>query len=184
MVNSHRGNDVCLVVARVEKALNKVPDVTHATVNLATERASITAGAAVAQNAIVDAVKRAGYEVASNPTTLDIKGMTCASCVSRVEKAILRLPGVSTAVVNLATETATATSTGVSDNAIIAAVTKAEYEAAQHVASSTKPAPSHFDADMLAVMASAVLTVPSSYQCSRRCSALTRCFRRRPTLET
>src|SRR5882762_3004088 len=147
-------------VSRVEKALAKVPGVAHAAVNLATERASITAGSAVAQDAIVNAVNRAGYEVPLNSTTLDIKGMTCASCVSRVEKALLRLPGVSAAVVNLATETAMVTNMGVSENALVAAVAKAGYEAAQHVDSSAKPAPSRFDADMLAVIASAILTVP------------------------
>lgn len=147
-------------VARVEKALARVPGVTNSAVNLATERASVTADAGVAQDAIVDAVNRAGYEVPMNSTTLDIKGMTCASCVSRVEKALLRLPGVSAAVVNLATETATVTSMGVSNDALVAAVIKAGYEAAQHVDSRAEHASSRFDADMLAVLASAVLTIP------------------------
>ena len=38
--------------------------------------------------------------------TLDIGGMTCASCVSRVEKALGKVPGVEAATVNLATEQA------------------------------------------------------------------------------
>jgi P-type Cu+ transporter len=37
---------------------------------------------------------------------LRIKGMTCASCVNRVEKALGRVPGVQQATVNLATEQA------------------------------------------------------------------------------
>ncbi|OOG41857.1 copper-translocating P-type ATPase [Polaromonas sp. A23] len=43
-----------------------------------------------------------------SPSTLDlgISGMTCASCVSRVEKAIRKIPGVQDATVNLATESA------------------------------------------------------------------------------
>ena len=41
-----------------------------------------------------------------SPRTFAIEGMTCASCVSRVEKSLLKVPGVRTAVVNLATETA------------------------------------------------------------------------------
>jgi Cu+-exporting ATPase len=41
--------------------------------------------------------------------TLDITGMTCAACVSRVEKALGKVPGVSAAQVNLATEAATVT---------------------------------------------------------------------------
>src|SRR5689334_7058419 len=40
-------------------------------------------------------------------TTLDIEGMTCASCVGRVQKALSRVDGVAEASVNLATETAT-----------------------------------------------------------------------------
>jgi len=46
--------------------------------------------------------------LASPPATLDlgIGGMTCASCVSRVEKALKKVPGVSDAAVNLATESA------------------------------------------------------------------------------
>src|SRR3954469_23502670 len=39
--------------------------------------------------------------------TLDVGGMTCASCVGRVEKALNRLDGVAGAEVNLATEVAT-----------------------------------------------------------------------------
>lgn len=45
------------------------------------------------------------------PTTLDlgVAGMTCASCVGRVERALKKVPGVSDAVVNLATESARVT---------------------------------------------------------------------------
>src|SRR3954469_18562064 len=45
------------------------------------------------------------------PTTLDlgVSGMTCASCVNRVERALKKVPGVSDAVVNLATESARVT---------------------------------------------------------------------------
>lgn len=39
-------------------------------------------------------------------TQLGIEGMTCAACVTRVERALLRVPGVEDATVNLATETA------------------------------------------------------------------------------
>ncbi|WP_144107328.1 heavy-metal-associated domain-containing protein, partial [Paraburkholderia sp. BCC1886] len=61
----------------------------------------------------------------------DVGGMTCASCALRVEKALAKVPGVARASVNLATETA---SIDVSDAALaadtlIAAVTKAGYEA-------------------------------------------------------
>jgi heavy metal translocating P-type ATPase len=43
----------------------------------------------------------------AKPISIDIEGMTCASCVSRVEKALLKVPGVQSASVNLTTERAT-----------------------------------------------------------------------------
>jgi Cu+-exporting ATPase len=57
---------------------------------------------------------------------IDIEGMTCASCVSRVEKALLKVPGVESASVNLATERATIT--GGDTEALIKAVEKAGYK--------------------------------------------------------
>jgi Cu+-exporting ATPase len=63
--------------------------------------------------------------------TLDIGGMTCASCVSRVEKVLNKIPGVEAATVNLATEQARVRikrgSSKLSD--IIALVEKTGYEA-------------------------------------------------------
>ncbi|VWD56888.1 putative cation-transporting ATPase membrane protein [Burkholderia lata] len=112
-------------VSRVEKALAKVPGVTRASVNLATERATVDAAASVSAAQLVDTVKQAGYGATPTVTDagfaafaplspaapasieLDIDGMTCASCVSRVEKALAKVPGVTRASVNLATERAT-----------------------------------------------------------------------------
>ena len=61
---------------------------------------------------------------------LQVTGMTCASCVARVEKALMKVPGVSAASVNLATEQATvqALST-VPVAALKAAVQQAGYSA-------------------------------------------------------
>jgi P-type Cu+ transporter len=93
-------------VARVERALAKVPGVQAASVNLATEHATVEVDATFDPALLVGAIERAGYEVAREEVDLGIEGMTCASCVSRVEKALLRVPGVSSAEVNLATEQA------------------------------------------------------------------------------
>jgi Cu+-exporting ATPase len=95
-------------VARTEKAIGKVPGVGKAAVNLATEKATVTFDPGeVTAGELVAAVEGAGYGVVTAQETLPIIGMTCASCVSRVEKA-LRLPaGVLKADVNLATEKAT-----------------------------------------------------------------------------
>ena len=94
-------------VTRVEKTLKAVPGVKEASVNLATEEASVSADASVTADSLAAAVRKAGYDVASAETTLGVEGMTCASCVARVEKALLRVPGVAGATVNLATEKAT-----------------------------------------------------------------------------
>jgi Cu+-exporting ATPase len=92
---------------RVEKALAKVPGVTEASVNLASEQASVAYDPAQVQpQALLAAVEQAGYGVISEQVELPITGMTCASCSRRVEKALARVPGVIEASVNLASERA------------------------------------------------------------------------------
>jgi Cu+-exporting ATPase len=93
-------------VARVERALAGVPGVRQASVNLATEAASVQADAAVPLEALRAAVQRAGYRVSEQAVRLRIEGMTCASCSARVERFLHRVPGVMSANVNLATEVA------------------------------------------------------------------------------
>jgi P-type Cu+ transporter len=94
--------------ARVERALRKTPGVAEATVNLATERASVsldeTAGTAAD---VAAAVKDAGYTPITATLEIGIGGMTCANCSNRVERALRKTPGVLDAAVNLATERAT-----------------------------------------------------------------------------
>ena len=122
-------------VGRVERALKAVPGVADAVVNLATEKASITTSTAVGRAALVKAVEDVGYDVPASysapaPATLEvaIEGMTCASCVGRVEKALKAVPGVTSAVVNLATEKATVH--GSADAAALAAaIENAGYDA-------------------------------------------------------
>ncbi len=117
-------------VARVEKALQAVPGVSRASVNLATERAAVEFTDGVDFRAVVRAVDTAGYAVRENTTELAIEGMTCASCVGRVEKALARVPGVLGAVVNLATEKAQVRHlAGVSAGQLEAAVRAAGYVA-------------------------------------------------------
>jgi len=94
-------------VGRVERAIAKVPGVFSASVNLATERAEVRYDAEPVREAVVAAIRETGYEVEATTLEVDIEGMTCASCVGRVEKAIAAVPGVLSASVNLATERAT-----------------------------------------------------------------------------
>ncbi|MFC5068547.1 heavy metal translocating P-type ATPase [Flaviflagellibacter deserti] len=121
-------------VRRVEKALERVPGVSRASVNLATGRASVDAARSVVASDLEQAVFSAGYEIAPEQTDLAIEGMTCASCVRRVEKSLLAVPGVASAAVNLATERATVRhqpSASVKD--LVAAVEKAGYQAKEVV---------------------------------------------------
>jgi Cu+-exporting ATPase len=117
-------------VARVERAIGRVPGVTRTSVNLATEKAFIEVDSLRAQAAVADAVRAAGYEVPEEEVVLSIDGMTCASCVARVEKSLNKVAGVSSASVNLATEQATIKAlAGVSLDALVSAVQKAGYDA-------------------------------------------------------
>ena len=95
-------------VSHVERGLNKVDGVTAANVNLATERATVTFDPTRAKPAdLVSAVRDVGYDVPVEKVVLPIGGMTCASCVSHVERALNKVDGVLAANVNLATEKAT-----------------------------------------------------------------------------
>ncbi|MCM8559643.1 heavy metal translocating P-type ATPase [Pseudomonas shahriarae] len=118
-------------VGRVERALKAVPGVHTAAVNLATEHASITFTGAPDPQAAVRAIESAGYSVREETTHLAIEGMTCASCVGRVEKALAKIPGVLEATVNLATERARVRHLGgaVSTANLEAAVEQAGYKA-------------------------------------------------------
>jgi Au+-exporting ATPase len=117
-------------VGRVEAALAQVDGVADVTVNLLTHKAEVRfiENRCVDRAALVLAVEKAGYKVSVETTELMIQGMTCASCVGRVERALKAVSGVSEATVNLATERATVK--GVSNvEGLIAAVGKAGYQA-------------------------------------------------------
>ncbi|WP_221931999.1 heavy metal translocating P-type ATPase [Paracoccus sp. M683] len=89
-------------VGRAERALAAVPGVTEPRVNLATHRAHLRLTDPAALPRATEALARAGYPAEPVHTTLEVQGMTCASCVGRVERALTALPGVSAAAVNLA----------------------------------------------------------------------------------
>jgi P-type Cu+ transporter len=116
-------------VARVEKALARVPGVRSASINPATETANVSADASVGVDALRAAVEKAGYALRSHTVPLKIDGMTCASCIARVEKALLRVPGVLSASVNLATESAEVVTLDDDAAPLQAAVERAGYAA-------------------------------------------------------
>jgi len=93
-------------VRRVEKAIETVPGVSGAAVNLAREKADVSFTGAPDIAAVAEAVRGAGYGVGEEVIEFPVEGMTCASCIGRVEKALKAVPGVLDATANLAQERA------------------------------------------------------------------------------
>ena len=101
-----------------------------ASVNLATERADVTFDGPADVGAAVAAIGKAGYEVTEDTVELAVHGMSCASCVGRVERALSTVPGVIGASVNLATERAQVRRvSGVSNADLVRAIESAGYQA-------------------------------------------------------
>jgi len=95
-------------VAKIEKGLSKMSGIVDAKVNFATERATITFDSSrVHMGDFVATIRDLGYEAGMEKVTLPIHGMSCASCVKKVEDALNGLEGVVRASVNFATERAT-----------------------------------------------------------------------------
>jgi len=114
----------------IEKALSETPGVAQANVSFASEKASIEYDPSKVDLArIKNAISQVGYGVATKKSIFPVGGMTCASCVARVEKALSEVPGVVSASVNLASEKATVEYTeGTELNALRRAVKDAGYE--------------------------------------------------------
>ncbi|QZA77278.1 cadmium-translocating P-type ATPase [Deefgea tanakiae] len=139
-------------VAHIEEALLATPGVISAAVNLAMETAQVKFKAGLDEVRVLEAVAKAGYsaKLADAPSVeakqtikLSISGMTCASCVGRIESALLATDGVVSASVNLATETAQVIlQSGVDPVVLLDAVAGAGYEASLMTAE-TEKTPSH-----------------------------------------
>ena len=147
-------------VTRVEKTLKAMTGITSATVNLATETATLNAAAPINVESVIQAIEKSGYGVTEQTISLAITGMTCASCAGRVEKALAQVPGVLKATVNLATERATvrAAAGAVTTDLLLDAVKRAGYGAAAVEADSSKPTP--FSNPALPVIIAALLSFP------------------------
>ncbi len=100
---------ICTTCARtIAKGLSRTPGVEQADVNFASQKASLEYDPAKVNLAkIKDTVSQLGYGVATKKSVFPVVGMTCASCVARVEEALSTVPGVVSANVNLASEKAT-----------------------------------------------------------------------------
>ncbi|NLZ91374.1 MAG: copper-translocating P-type ATPase [Clostridiales bacterium] len=89
--------------SRVEKRLSKVEGVHKAAVNLAVEKATVEYDVKrVSPEQLIEVIRDTGYDVVLDKVELRLKGMTCAACAARLEKALNKLDGVVKAVVNFA----------------------------------------------------------------------------------
>jgi Cu+-exporting ATPase len=114
---------------RVERALKKVEGVESASVNLASERVRVKAPDDLLPT-LQQAIARAGYSVPTESLELAVTGMTCASCVNRVERALRKVSGVNNVSVNLASERAhVELLPGTDSSLLLAAINKAGYTA-------------------------------------------------------
>ena len=119
-------------VSHVESALKELPGVSNVVVNRATNKTNLMYDPQrVKLNDMRRAIEDVGYAVTSAELTLDVRGMTCASCVSHVENALKELNGVTSAIVNLGLGTAKLNYVPgvVSVSAMKRAVREAGYEA-------------------------------------------------------
>ncbi|MGB8954583.1 MAG: heavy metal translocating P-type ATPase, partial [Tumebacillaceae bacterium] len=117
---------------RIEKGLNRVEGVTEANVNLSLERATVTFDPELVDVAkLEDKIKQLGYGTVKEVADFDITGMTCAACATRIEKGLNKMPGVTSATVNLALETARVefSPAEVSVSDVVAKVDKLGYKA-------------------------------------------------------
>lgn len=149
-------------VARVEKALKGLPGVTNASVSLGNDSATVIADRSVALSQVQQAIEKAGYTVAQEEVDLDIEGMTCASCVGRVEKALRKIDGVIDASVNLATESAhVRIAAGMQPETLTSAIEAAGYHAQVHREQGAQAqVQKTYDRGLMHVIAAALLSLP------------------------
>jgi len=94
-------------VAKVEKTLKNMAGVQEVHVNLLSGKAAVAyASDQVGVPQMVKLIQDIGYEVPEEEVLLTVRGMSCAACVAKVEKAIKGMPGVTSVVVNLTAESA------------------------------------------------------------------------------
>lgn len=146
-------------IRAVETALESVPGARSASASLTSMTATVALDREIPPEALVAAVRKAGYDVPKDEIDLRIAGMTCASCVGRVETALARVSGVLDAQANLATESARvrALAGTVRPEALVAAVRAAGYEAQ---AAEGAPPKTAADREPIAVAVALLLAAP------------------------
>jgi Cu+-exporting ATPase len=172
---------------RIEKGLKKVPGVKDASVNFATEQATVTYDSAqTGMEQMVQKVDAVGYKAiplvmpapklapveseAESHVTLDLEGMTCASCAMRIEKGLKKVPGVKDANVNLATEQAAVVYDPAQTNLeqMVQKVEAVGYKAMPHVATTQQPVAAKAVSAISETPGSPGISIPYENEQSRR----------------
>ncbi len=160
-------------VAKIEQGLQATPGVTRASVNLATEKAAVDFRPdQVSRDRILETIRSLGYtphlEAAGTGTTttltIPVEGMSCASCVAKIEQGLQATPGVLRASVNLATEQATVQyGSGATPDTIRETIRSLGYTPLTPAVQKPEATPAREDAArrlLVQVLAAAALTVP------------------------
>ena len=116
-------------VGRIERKLSTLPGVTSVNANLVTQEVTVTAKPPVPAEQIIHTLKQLGFEPKPVQLELAIEGMSCASCVRRIENALLAVPGVIHANVNLATQQAQISTGQVAVDKLIQAIEQKGFSA-------------------------------------------------------
>lgn len=125
-----KGMTCAACAARIEKAVQGQNGVVKASVNFAMSKLTVEYDEnQLSVNDIATKISTIGYEVSSDMFEFHVSGMTCAACAARIEKVLQKLPGVTQAGVNFATEKLSVTVTGIEQQAIIDAVERVGYTA-------------------------------------------------------
>lgn len=150
-------------VGRVERALADEPGIARAQVNLATAKAQVEFDGQADSAAAIRAIEKAGYQAVTQSAEITVHGMSCGSCVSRVEKAIHQIAGVVKASVNLTTQKAAVTFLPdmVTVSQVHQAIRDAGYEPQKAESSPAQDTQDHEALDLRnKTLFAAVLTVP------------------------
>ncbi|TVQ33001.1 MAG: copper-translocating P-type ATPase [Geminicoccaceae bacterium] len=149
---------------RVETALQAVPGVDEASVNVALERADVRFDPQRSDpQALIRAIQATGFGVRETSLRLPIRGMTCAGCAGRIEQALQKVPGVIDASVNLALERADVRvlADGPAAGTLIGAIRAAGYDVPEEgVGTAAAPRDDTGRQDLIELAIAAVLTLP------------------------
>ncbi|QSZ28155.1 copper-translocating P-type ATPase [Aceticella autotrophica] len=159
------GMSCAACAAKIEKELKNMKGISDANVNLALEKATVTYDPErINTKDMENRIKDLGYDIIKDKVELILIGMSCAACAAKIERTLNKLPGVSHASVNFATENATVeyNSDEINVDTIIKAVRNIGYDAKEkkETAIETGKKEAEIKNTRNLVIISSILTVP------------------------